>query len=49
MVKGNELEYEKMALEYRIFIFFDSKIRNNKYNINNNLAIFLYALLANQY
>lgn len=46
---ANGLEYEKWVLEYKIFIFFDSKLRENKFNINNNVTHFLYALLANQY
>jgi len=44
---ANGLEYEKMAIIYKIFIFFDSKFKINKRNMNDNVAIFLYALLAN--
>jgi len=47
-INCNLEEYEKMALIYKIFIFFDSKLKINKRNMNDNVAIFLYALLANR-
>lgn len=37
---------KKMSLEYRIFIFFDSKNRINKFNINDNVAIFFICVVS---
>jgi hypothetical protein len=48
-IATNGFEYEKWVLKCKIFIFFDSKLRKNKFNMNNNVTHFLYALLANQY